>query len=75
MLGGLRGLMNRWYIGCCLHLGCGCSFLGGRGLLGCGLDFRLGWGIGVQRGYFDYFCGLGVGRGFGRRLLKLRRRL
>ena len=39
-----------------------------------GLGYRLGWGIGVQRGYFDYFGGLGVGRGFVRRLLKLRRR-
>ena len=77
------------YFRCCLYFGrclcrngrlglCrgfGCNFFGGRGLHGCGLGYRLGWGIGVQRGYFDYFGDLGVGRGFGRRLLKLRRRL
>jgi hypothetical protein len=40
-----------------------------------GLCLRYGWGIGVQRGYFDYFGCFRVGRGFERRLLLLRRRL
>jgi len=38
-----------------------------------GLGYRLGLGIGVQRG-FDNFGGLMVGRGFRQRLLLLRRR-
>ena len=82
MFGGLgaRGRRNRssfrrrFNFGCCLSRYCRCGFLGGRGLHCFGLGYRLGWGIGVQRGYFDYFGDLGVGRGFGRRLLKLRRR-
>ena len=57
-----------------------CNFHSGRGLDGSfhmrrGLGYRLGWGIGVQRVKIDNFGGLGVGRGFGRRLLKLRRRV
>ena len=64
------GLYNRFG----LHHNFRCNFFGGRGLHSYGLSYRLGWGIGVQRGYFDNFGGLGVGRGFGQRLLKLRRR-
>jgi hypothetical protein len=46
---------------------------GGRSDLERGFN-RQGKGIGVQCGYFDGVGGLGSGRGFGQRLLKLRRR-
>jgi hypothetical protein len=59
------------------HFGCNSS---GRCFRLCfyhlrGLDLRLGWGIGVQRGNFDGFGGLRVGRGFWQRLYVLRRRV
>ena len=62
-----------------LNGGIRCNF-GFRFGFNCGflrrsLGNRLCWGIGVQCDHFNNFGGLRVGRGFVRRLFKLRRRL
>jgi len=62
---GARGRRNRssfrrrFNFGCCLSRYCRCGFLGGRAsTVSAWLQARLG--IGVQRGYFDYFGDLGL---------------